>query len=153
MRRAQQELRFYPWQMLSHADTVLAAARAGTEAVARLGRLCPGHCPELYNHPFAFFVLGSEGCNPVVLAETCLRAEEGDAAPQASRAAYLRQLVARAAMAVALVAFLPMLSLSLSFTNTQWCSAERAQHLPLGWDRVVAVVACRVRTYGCWQTI
>jgi len=136
-----QELRFYPWQMLFSTLTLYLLLRGLEQrrwrdwaAFALVTAL------NLYNHPFAFFVLGSEGLYILwFLAETCLRAEEGGRSPLRLRVlAYLRQLVApAAAMAVALVAFLPMLSLSLSFTNTQWvASAERAQHLPLGMGTV-----------------
>jgi hypothetical protein len=132
-----QELRFYPWLMLFSTLTLHFLLRGLEQrrwldwaAFALVTAL------NLYTHPFAFFVLASEGLYTLwFLAKTCLPAEDGERIPVMHRVrAYLRQLMApAAAMAVALIAFLPMLSLSLSFNNSLWVvSAGRTQHLPLG---------------------
>jgi hypothetical protein len=92
----------------------------------------------LYSHPFAVFVLASEGLYTLwFLVTETLQAGENASPGDKLRTFFHRSIAPGAAALAALVAFLPMWSLLFLFNNSLWVAGgERAQHLPLGMENV-----------------
>jgi mannosyltransferase len=134
-----QEVRFYAWQMLFSMLTLYFLLR-GLER----GRwrdwtgFALTTALNLYTHPFGFLVLASEGLHTLwFLVTDTLRAGETIPLGDKIRILFRRSMAPGAAALMALVAFLPMLSILLRFNNSLWVvGGARGQHLPLGMENV-----------------
>jgi 4-amino-4-deoxy-L-arabinose transferase-like glycosyltransferase len=136
-----QEVRFYAWQMLFSTLTLYFLLR-GLEG----GRwrdwvgFALTTALNLFSHPFAVFVLASEGLYALwYLVTDTLGTGSGANVPFATklRALFRRSIAPGTLALVALAVFLPMVPHLLSFNNSLWVAGgERAQHLPLGMENV-----------------
>ena len=136
-----QEVRFYAWQMLFSTLTLYFLIRglqhgrwrdwAGFALTTALN---------LYSHPFAVFVLASEGLYTLwFLVGSSFRTGNEIRIPLRKKlhSLFHRSLPPLAAAMAAFVAFIPLWSRLLRFNNSLWvASGARAQHLPLGMENV-----------------
>jgi len=132
-----QEVRFYAWQMLFSTLTLYFLLRGLKDGRWRdWAGFALTTALNLYNHPFGFLVLASEGLYSLwFLITDTLQAGETTPPGEKVRILFRRSIAPGAAALAALVAFLPMLPLLLGFNNSLWVvSGGRAQHLPLGME-------------------
>jgi mannosyltransferase len=136
-----QEVRFYAWQMLFSTLTLYFLIRglerghwrdwAGFALTTALN---------LYSHPFAVFVVASEGLYTLwFLVGTSFRTGNEIPIPLRKKlhSLFHRSLPPLAAALAAFVAFIPLWSRLLRFNNSLWVvSTARGQHLPLGMENV-----------------